>query len=191
MASQEEMKSYATYLAVNTPDSSKGRPVTEIAVFKLQDLYVENHAAAMSEFESQVISNTTPGSAYAQGIRKLAWGFSADSPDTLVWILDWERIEDHWDFWLRPGFPPLMEALSKLFQAGRPLVRHYDFGGDGMLDGKFQAARVMAREGYAVDVNEDTWWCTLLGYETEAQARADTGLSVSAVESHILQLRYA
>lgn len=43
-----------------------------------------------------------------------------------VWLLDWEKIQDHWDFWKTQSFPPVMVGISKLFEAGRPLVRHYD-----------------------------------------------------------------
>lgn len=220
MATSEEMAGYAAHLHAGTPSSSKGRPVTEVCIFKLLPAFAADHAAAAAEFESNVVANTKPGSPHAVGIRRLAWGFSLDDPGTFVWALDWDRIEDHWDFWQSPAFPPVIGAIVKLFEAGRPLVRHYDFGDRGMLDaGVADVARVMvwddgvqgreegraaglAREregstkakqfrgGYAVDMDEDTWWCSLLGYDSESEAREDHIELAEGAESHIVQLSY-
>jgi hypothetical protein len=55
----------------------------------------------------------------------------------MVWMLDWDRIQDHWDFWQTPGFGPVMNTISKLFVPGRPFVRYYDFGEPGMVENKW------------------------------------------------------
>lgn len=218
MTSVQDMAGYAAHLKANTPASSMGIPVSEIAIFKLRAPFAQNHVAASEEFESQIVANTAPGKPHAKGIRKVAWGFSADEPATFIWALDWDKIEDHWKFWLAPGFPPVMDSIVKLFEPGRPLVRHYDFGGRGMLDRRFDVIRVMVwddcadgnsqektqglmgtgtkaaetRGGYAVDLDEATWWCSLLGYETEADGRSDNMVkSGEGVESHIVHFKYA
>lgn len=218
MASAEQMAGYAAHLRAHTPTSSKQIPVTEVAIFKLQAPFAQDHAAAVEEFESQIVANTAPGKPHAKGIRKIAWGFSVEDPATFIWIIDWDRIESHWDFWLAPGFPPVIASIVKLFEPGRPLVRHYDFGGDGMLHQRLEVARVMVwddcavgksqerarglgagvtrvaemRGGYAVDLGEGAWWCSLLGYEAEADARADNMIKDGkGAESHIVHLKYA
>jgi hypothetical protein len=85
-----------------------------------------------------------------------------------------------------------MNTISKLFVPGRPLVRHYDFGEPGMVENKwirlfvwdegregttpeetrakalatgdFKApTSVSIRQAYAVDLDEMTWYCLLLG----------------------------
>lgn len=217
MATSDQMAGYAAHLNANTPASSKGKPVTEIAIFNLQSPYDLDHEAAASEFESQIVEHCQPGAPYAKGIRKIAWGFSVDDPKAFVWLLDWHRIEDHWDFWLTPGFPPVIETITKLFTPGRPLVRHFDFGRAGMLDKKVSVARIAVwddgtqgkasgravsllqtnsgaidgRGGYAVDLDEGTWWSTLLGFDTESDAtRAEVKSGQDAVDNTFL-LKYA
>ncbi|OJJ01769.1 hypothetical protein ASPVEDRAFT_651057 [Aspergillus versicolor CBS 583.65] len=213
MATAEQMAAYAAYLRSHTVAHNK--PVTEICIFQLQPQFWHDHSTALAKFESQIVANTAPGGnkPNAQGIRKIAYGFSVDDAGAFVWMLDWEKIQDHWDFWQTAAFPPVMNAITELFVAGRPLVRHYDFGEAGMLDREFEVARVLVwddgevkplgnvtscvnarqtREGYAVDVNETTWWCSLLGYESEADCRADE-LNVRcgpAAEKHIVRLQY-
>lgn len=211
MATAEEMAAYTARLQAHT--SAQNKPVTEIAVFKLLPQYAADHASALAEFESQIIANTEPGKKHSVGIRKMAWGFSLDDPDTLVWMIDWAKIQDHWAFWQTAAFPPVMGCITKLFTQGRPLVRHYDFGEQGMLDAKYEFARVMVRDdatetdsggtampdakeaaqtrgAYAVDVDEMTWWCSLLGYGNEQEARAADIDNSKWVESHIVKLKY-
>lgn len=217
MATSDQMAGYAAHLNANTPGSSKGKPVTEIAIFNLQPPYDLDHEAAASEFESQIVENCRPGAPYAKGIRKIAWGFSVDDPKAFVWLLDWHRIEDHWDFWLTPGFPPVIEAITKLFTPGRPLVRHFDFGHAGMLDRKVSVAKVVVRDdgaegkasgrakslesanvgavdcrgGYAVDLDESTWWSSLLGFDTERDATSAEVKSGPDAVDHVFLLKYA
>ncbi|KAI4594949.1 hypothetical protein KJ359_007472 [Pestalotiopsis sp. 9143b] len=112
MATSEEMAAYTQRLLAYTPAQNK--PVTEIAVFKLNPKFAADHDAAAAEFESQVIEQAAPGKPFAKGIRRVSW--------------------DHWEFWQTPGFPPIINTISKLFIPGRPLVRHYDFGGQGMIE---------------------------------------------------------
>jgi hypothetical protein len=215
MATAEQMAAYTTRLRSHI--IAQNKPVTEICVFKLQPRFSQDHSAAIALFESQIVANTTPGGVYSRGIRKIAYGFSVGEPGTFVWMLDWEKIQDHWDLWQSAGFPPVMSAITELFAAGRPLVRHYDFGEDGMLDRRFGIARVLVwddteagkaegrakalrnanstkatqvREAYAVDVDEMTWWCSLLGYESEADCRADNVKSGAGAEHHIVKLQY-
>ena len=106
MASVEQMAGYAAHLHAHTPAPSKGKPVTEIAIFKLQAPFAQDHAAATEEFESQIAANTAPGKPHAKGIRKIAWGFSADDPATFIWMLDWDKIEDHWTSGWPRASPP-------------------------------------------------------------------------------------
>jgi hypothetical protein len=48
--------------------SAQNKPVTEIAVFKLNPTYAMDHAAAAAEFESHCVKETTTGS--VKGIRR-------------------------------------------------------------------------------------------------------------------------
>lgn len=132
-------------------------------------------------------------------------------------MLDWEKIQDHWEFWQTPGFPPIINTISKLFIPGRPLVRHYDFGGQGMIETTWvrlfiwekkmdDATAEVAlskvrkndapettparRQGYAVDVDETTWCCLLIGYKDERRA-AEEGIQEDfSGEDHVLDLKY-
>ncbi|GKT45201.1 uncharacterized protein ColSpa_05382 [Colletotrichum spaethianum] len=215
MGSVEQMAGYRDYLLAETPPASLGKPVTEICLFKLLPTYARDHTAAEAEFCSQIVANTTPGKPYAKGIRALTWGFSEADPATFFWTLDWDKIENHWDFWLTPSFSPVIAAINKLFEPGRPLVRHFDFDGaktpsrtlsvarfmiwddgtEGVTEGRARAlgnSKGMAREvleGYAVDVNEQTWWCSLLLYESLEEAADDHVKSGDGAESHIVRLR--
>lgn len=214
MANAQEMAAYTLRLQGHT--SAQSKPVTEICIFKLRDHFVSDHASAATQFETQIIDNTRPGGVHSLGIRKCAWGFSVDDPSTLVWMLDWDMIQSHWAFWQSPGFPPVMEAISNLFVPGRPLVRHFDFGEEGMLGSECEFARVLvwddgpkgksefrartvigasskckdAREAYAVDLDEMTWWCSLFGYSGVADARADSVNEVPEAGSHVVKLKY-
>lgn len=216
MAASDQMAGYAAHLNAKTPVSSKGKPVTEIAIFTLQPPYDQDHAATASRFESQIVQNCRPGAPYARGVRRIAWGFSLNDPKTFVWLLDWDKIEDHWDFWLTPGFPPVMESIAELFTPGRPLVRHYDFGEQGMLDPTFEVVRIIVgddgvkkdqwlqsdklegdvisksncREAYAVDLDESTWWARLLGHGSEEEALELTGESAPGDVSHVFFLNH-
>ncbi|KAH6682148.1 hypothetical protein F5X68DRAFT_242754 [Plectosphaerella plurivora] len=213
----EQMAGYGVHLHANTPAESKGKPVTEIAIFKLKTEYAQDHAAALSEFKEHMVTNCTPGVPHAKGIRRIAWGFAVDDPGMFVWVLDWDKIECHWDFWLAPGFPPVMATITKIFEPGRPLVRHYDFGGAGSLDKELEFVRIMvwddgeegkregkakalgngkgkaadSREGYAVDIDETTAWCSMLGYKTEEDARAAEVTPGEDAVSNIYQLEYS
>ncbi|KAI1843416.1 hypothetical protein JX265_013298 [Neoarthrinium moseri] len=215
MATAEEMAAYTQRLISHT--SAQDKPVTEIAVFKLNPAFATDHAAAAAEFESQIIEQTAPGKPYAKGIRRVSWGFSKDDPETFVWMLDWDKIQDHWEFWQTPGFQPVISTINKLFVPGRPLVRHYDFGEPGMIetawirlfvwDEKKEGAtpeaaygKVMKtnaprtatgeRQAYAVDVDEMTWYCLLLGFENETGAAKAEVQSGFDGEDHIVQLKY-
>ncbi|PLB41236.1 uncharacterized protein BDW47DRAFT_122799 [Aspergillus candidus] len=214
MATAEQMAAYTAHLRTHT--SAQNKPVTEICIFKLRAPYTQDHTAALSTFESQIAANTAPGNGKpnAPGIRRIAYGFSVDDPGTFVWMLDWDKIQDHWEFWQKEAFPPVIGAITELFVEGRPLVRHYDFGEEGMLDGGFRVARVVVwddgkgraresgnkslarvrqvREAYAVDMDEMTWWCSLLGYESEEDCRADGGdvMAGEGAENHIVRLQY-
>lgn len=214
MAEIQQMAGYAAHLYANTPTESKGKAVTEIAIFKLKSSYEHDHAAVAAEFESRIAANCKPGAPHAKGIRRIGWGFSVDDPASFVWMLDWDKIEDHWDFWLAPGFPPVISAINELFEPGRPLVRHFDFGGLGSLGVKLQFVRIMvwddgdegkregktpalgngegvdSREGYAVDLDESTWWCSMLGYESQDEAMSARVNPGKEAVSHIYRLKY-
>ncbi|KAG4277676.1 hypothetical protein FPRO04_14054 [Fusarium proliferatum] len=217
MATIEEMSAYAEQLEAHTPPTSKNKHVTEIAIFKLLPEFSQNHGAVLAEFEANIVTNCSPGAQYAIGIRKIGWGFSEDDPATFVWLLDWEKIQDHWEFWKTQSFPPVIATISKLFEPGKPLVRHYDFGGAGMLDENIKIARItvrddgnerkqqepakslegpsgkakQVREGYAVDVNETNWWCSMVGYESMAEAKGDHVQIKNGDVAHVFELTYA
>ncbi|CAI6332898.1 unnamed protein product [Periconia digitata] len=215
MATSEAMAAYAQKLRMHT--SAQNKPVTEIAVFRLNPTYAMDHAAAAAEFESHCIKETTSGS--VQGIRRTSWGFSRSDPETMVWMLDWDKIQDHWDFWQTPGFGPVMNTISKLFVPGRPLVRHYDFGEPGMVESIWirlfvwdegregttpegTRAKALAtgdlgaltsvgiRQGYAVDLDEMTWYCLLLGYENEDDASKEEAHPDYRGEDHVVELKF-
>lgn len=214
MATAEQMAAYTAHLRTHT--SAQNKPVTELCIFKLRPRYTNDHPTALSIFASQILANTAPGNGKpnAPGIRKTAYGFSVDDPGTFVWMLDWDKIQDHWAFWQTEAFPPVIGAITELFVEGRPLVRHYDFGEEGMLDGGIGVARVLVwddgegkaralgnasaprakqvREAYAVDLGEMNWWCSLLGYESEEKCRADGGdvRAGDGAEDHIVRLQY-
>jgi hypothetical protein len=216
MTTVEQMAGYAAHLNANTAIESKGKPVSEICIFKLKPEYIQDHAGAGAEFESQVIANCKPGLAHSKGIRRVGWGFSVDDPEFCVYIVDWDKIEDHWDFWLDAGFPPVMAAIEKLFVPGRPLVRHYNFGGAGSLGEELAYVRIIVwdngeegkredqalarenansnavdfRQGYAVDLGEATWWCSMLGYKTKTDAFADEVKEGKDAVSHVYKCQY-
>ncbi|ETS77971.1 hypothetical protein PFICI_10033 [Pestalotiopsis fici W106-1] len=209
------MAAYTRRLAAYTPAQNK--PVTEIAIFKLNPEFALDHAAAAVEFESQVVQQTAPGKTYAKGIRRISWGFSRNDPETFVWMLDWDKIQDHWEFWQTPGFQPVSNTISKMFKPGRPLVRHYDFGGQGMIEApwvrlfvfdeksggttpetarakvlKTDASTTMtARQAYAVDLDETTWYCLLLGYDSEIAAAKEQVHTELSGEDHVIELKYS
>jgi hypothetical protein len=216
MATLEQMAGYAAHLNANTPVQSKGKPVSEICIFKLKPEHIQDHASAAVEFERQVVANCKPGLAQCKGIRRIGWGFSVDDPEFFVYMVDWDRIEDHWDFWLDAGFPPVIAAINKLFVPGRPLVRHYDFGGAGTLNRELAYVRIIvwdngevaeredqglagesarshaidSRQGYAVDLGEATWWCSMLGYETATCALTDEVKGGKDAVSHVFKCQY-
>ncbi|KAH8901733.1 hypothetical protein GQ53DRAFT_631399 [Thozetella sp. PMI_491] len=207
MATAAQMASLTEVLRKHS--SALDKPVTEIAIFKLKEMHTD---ATTAEFEKNIIANTFKGT----GIKRMAWGYSLSDPKTLVWMLDWVKIQDHWDFWQTPEFGPVISTITNLFIEGRPLVRHYDFRPPGMLDQEFLHIRVWdegesnktdeeiratlaatdndfggykAEKGaYAVDMGEMNWYCTLTGYEDEDMARA--AKLTPRGETHLLQLKY-
>ncbi|KAH6672078.1 hypothetical protein B0J14DRAFT_669673 [Halenospora varia] len=62
---------------------------------------------------------------------------TVESETTLTWMMDWEKIEDHCDFWQTDKFLPVMAGTSRLFVEGRPLVGHYKFEPMGLLHNEF------------------------------------------------------
>jgi hypothetical protein len=207
MATSAQMAAYAEVLRTHT--SALDKCVTEITIFKLKD---PRSNATTTEFEEQILANTVKG----KGIKRMAWGYSLDDPKTLVWMLDWAKIQDHWDFWQTPEFGPVMRSISNLFVEGRPLVRHYDFQPPGMLDQEILHVIVWdegapgkaeddlratvapasdhgviakaSKSAYAVDMDETTWCCTLLGFEDEAAARA--AKVTPRGEAHVCRMKY-
>lgn len=132
-------------------------------------------------------------------------------------MLDWEKIQDHWEFWQTPGFPPVINTINKLFIPGRPLVRHYDFGCRGMVEASWMRLFIsdkkkddtttemalskilkndtpeitsVRRQGYAVDVDETTWYCLLLGYQDKRSAAKEEVQDDFSGEDHVLELKY-
>ncbi|KAF2180149.1 hypothetical protein K469DRAFT_693596 [Zopfia rhizophila CBS 207.26] len=137
MATAEQMAAYTALMREYKP--AQDRPVTEIAIFKLKE---PQSPSTLSYFETQIIHNTIPG----KGIKRQAWGFSLSDPHSFVWMLDWEKIQDHWDFWQTPAFGPVIAGIEKLFVPGRPLVRHYEFKPAGMLGKSVQRVFIWNEE---------------------------------------------
>ncbi|KAF2742827.1 hypothetical protein M011DRAFT_481297 [Sporormia fimetaria CBS 119925] len=202
-----QMAQYAAHLATYTPAQNK--PVTEIVIFKLKDA---QSAEAMDYFEKQIIANNRHG----KGIRRQSWGFSASDPHTLVWQLDWEKIQDHWEYWQTDGFLPLIAAIDKLFVEGRPLVRHYEFKPEGMLGEEVQRVAVWnegdekakeegerklremtkeggkavsKKDGYAVDMDETSWRCLVKGYQSLEDAKRDDVAGPEGCENHVVKFK--
>ena len=204
MATAEQMAAYTAMLSQYKPAQDK--PVTEIAVFKLNE---PQSPELLEYFEKEIIANTTPD----EGINKQAWGFSLSDPKTHVWMLDYDKIQDHWAFWQTPAFTPVIAAITKLFEAGRPLVRHYDFQPAGLLDEPFQRVVVWndeakvgqkaadlvkgksvaknAKEAYAVDMDETTWRCAVFGYSSQEDADKDEIVAPEGAESHLVKLKFS
>lgn len=203
MATAEQMAAYTAVLSQYLPAQDK--PVTEIAIFKLLE---PQSASTLAYFEQEIIANTRTGI----GIKRQAYGFSSTDPKTLIWMLDWEKIQDHWDFWQTPAFPSVMACISKLFEAGRPLVRHYEFKPMEMLPQKLQrvavwndergesgvhisegpSRAVAKKDAFAVDMQETKWRCIVMGYESESDAAEDAHniTAKEGVESHLVQLKF-
>lgn len=205
--SQEQMAAYTAMLSTYKPAQDK--PVTELAIFKLNE---EQSDATIKYFEEQIIANTKGG----KGVRRQAYGFSTSDPKTFVWMLDWDKIQDHWEFWQTPHFPPVMACIEKLFVPGRPLVRHYDFKPAGMLEDKIQrvfvwdepdevrkelgnkaAATIVekgkarsSKDAYAVDMNETIWRSVILGYGSVEEAAADQFETPEGCEDHVVRLKF-
>ncbi|KAK2808994.1 hypothetical protein FQN50_004268 [Emmonsiellopsis sp. PD_5] len=203
-----DMKGYEQMLLQHTPPSSLDTPVTEIVIFKLaQDPTPQTRAAIEQDF----IANSSKG----EGVNRTAWGYSLDDPRTVVIMFDWRKIQDHWTFWQTPAFEPVIKCIETVFEPGRPLVRHYKFDPVGMVGEEYVQVMVWdegqgqeergkeemegkvkskgqnwssRKGGFAVDINEMTWYCTLLGYSSEAAARED-GIEAKGA-SHLVKLTY-
>ncbi|EUC47348.1 hypothetical protein COCMIDRAFT_3607 [Bipolaris oryzae ATCC 44560] len=189
--SAERMAAHTQLLKTYLPAQDK--PITEVAIFELKH---PQSPETLRNFEQRIIANCQDG----KGIKRMAWGFSLTDEKKLVWMLDWDKIQDHWDFWQTPAFTPVIQAIEDLFVEGRPLVRHYEFDPPGMLNQEYQrvliwnqenrdiaAEQVLKSNGptttstsiasngaYAVDMDEDTWWCSNFGYTSEAEVRKDS-----------------
>lgn len=203
MATAQEMQAYADYLSQHT--ISLNIPVTEIAILKLIPTANDETKAILKR---DFIDATTHG----EGIRRFSWGYSLDDPLTLILMYDWRMIQDHWAFWQTPAFERVSYAISTCLQPGRPLVRHYKFEPPEMLphqfvqllawnEGEEKSAEetigkveskgknwLDSRVGYAVDMNEMTWCSVLLGYNSEADARADQ--MKPRGETHLIKLEH-
>jgi hypothetical protein len=206
MATAEQMSAYTQLLKTYLPAQDK--EVTEVAVFKLKN---EQSPEILRDFENRIVASSSRG----KGIKRMAWGFSRTDPRTMVWMLDWEKIQDHWDFWQTPAFGSVIQGITDLFVEGRPLVRHYEFSPPGMLNQEYQRIIIWDQENrdtapeeilkhnaeaqsstskaskgaYAVDMNENTWWCTTFGYNSEAEANQD-GVPDKG-EAGIFKLRFS
>ncbi|KXJ91616.1 hypothetical protein Micbo1qcDRAFT_233064 [Microdochium bolleyi] len=195
-----QMAAYTEVLLKHT--TVLDEPVTEIVIFKLKQPHTQE---TTHDFETRILLNSAAG----KGVLRTSWGYSLDDPSTLIWQIDWERIQDHWDFWQSERFTPVMQGISDLFVPGRPLVRHFRFAPVGMLHDDFQLISVWdhgqpgaseadvlaelghssgsAKGAYAVDMQEETWYCAAVGFATEEEARASkvTGRG----ESHLVKFK--
>lgn len=201
MATAEQMAAYAASLSHYLPAQDK--PVTEVVIFRLKD---SQSAATLTDFEQEIILNTRSGA----GVKRQAYGFSLTDSKTFIWMLDWEKIQDHWDFWQTPAFPPVIACIKRLFEEGRPLVRHYDFAPMGMLLQELQRVIVWQSEtvdlsthvlrgtsraiankaGNAVDMQETAWRCILMGYKCDQDADSEGFVDQEHVEAHLVRLKF-
>ncbi|USP79332.1 hypothetical protein yc1106_06606 [Curvularia clavata] len=202
MATNEQMANYAAVLSQYKPAQDKA--LTEVAIFKLKEV---QSAATLEYFESQIIQNTAAG----KGIIRQSYGFSLSDPHTLIWMLDWEKIQDHWDFWQTPAFAPVIACIDKIFVSGRPLVRHYDFQPPGMLKQRIQKVFVWndeseaskaetllgkntnasaKKDAYAVDMQETSWRCVVFGYENEEASSKENIVDWEGLEAHLVKLEF-
>lgn len=126
-------------------------------------------------------------------------------------MLDWEKIQDHWDFWQTPAFAPVIACIDKIFVPGRPLVRHYEFKPQGMLRQNVQKVFVWndesraekvetlmrtkshesaRKDAYAVDMHEASWRCVIYGYDDEDAASKDETVEWEGLEAHVVKLTF-
>jgi hypothetical protein len=200
MATQEYMADVTKYLAEHT--TQQGIPVTEVIVFKLKDASEAN----ITKFEKEIFDSSKLGA----GAPRTSWGRSLTDPSVLVWMIDWDKIEYHWDFWQTDAFPPLMAAINDLCVGGNPLVKHYRFEPRGFVDTPYiqllvwdetekrDGAAIMSEIGqdeavqrkgaYAIDFGSESWFCALLGYDSEEKAMANKVDAIKGGESHIAKL---
>ncbi|KAH7020714.1 uncharacterized protein B0I36DRAFT_392813 [Microdochium trichocladiopsis] len=202
----EQMAVYTEALLKHT--KVLDQPVTEIVIFKLKQPHSDE---TTRDFETRILANAATG----EGVRRMSWGYSLDDSSTMIWQIDWARIQDHWTFWQTPAFLPVIRGISDLFEAGRPLVRHYHFKPAGMLHEEVQLISVWdqgapgqaeadvlaglghspdgsgdsksAKGAYAVDMQGQTWYCAAFGFATEEEARASS--VTRRGESHLVKLK--
>lgn len=198
-----DMAAVTQILRQHTPASSLDKPLTEVVVFKLLPAQKPPSAATLARIEKDFAANSAGG----VGVRRVAWGTSLTDPSTVVLMFDWRRIQDHWDFWATEAFVPVMTAIQELFEPGRPLVRHFDFEGQGMLVERWQRldlweageSNVEApkngkwktrRGGFAVDIGETGWYGACVGYESESDLREEDGQLPKNGEKHLIDFRF-
>lgn len=203
MSLAQQMKQYEQQLLQTAP--VQGVPVTEIVLFKL---IAEPTQETFDSIKQDFVDNAITGT----GIKRISWGPSLDDSKAFALMFDWEKIEDHWAFWQKPEFEPVMACINKWFEPGRPLVRHYQFDPPGMLDQEFTRVwvwdngsnegddkilaavvnehdkAVAKKAAFAVDPGELSWCCVLAGYESEDKARE--GSVTKRFETHLLKLRF-
>lgn len=206
MATAEQMAAYTAVLREYKPAQDK--PLTEVAIFKLKE---PQSPDTLEYFESQIIHNTARG----KGIKRQCWGFSLSDTQTLIWMLDWDKIQHHWDFWQTSAFESVIACIEKIFVPGPPLVRHYEFKPAEMLDHHVQRILVWKeekgdqkeimetdmmkgenkaksrKEAYAVDMQETNWRCTVLGYDSKEEAEIDEIVAPEGCETHVVELKFA
>lgn len=121
------MKAYTQVLLQHT--SALDVLVIEVVIFKLREPRNEN---TTNQIQKNFLMNATRG----KGVNRIVWGYSMDDPNMVIIMFDWQKIQDHWEFWQTDLFPPVMQCISTLFEAGRPLIRHYKFDPPGTLNSK-------------------------------------------------------
>lgn len=198
-----DMDAVKEMLLQHTPASSLDKPLTEIVIFKLLPAHTPPSAATLARVEKDFAVHSAGG----VGVRRVAWGMSLTDPATVALMLDWRRIQDHWDFWATKAFVPVIKAIQELFEPGRPLVRHFDYGGQGMLRARWQRLDVWQaaetkveppkdgkwksqRRGPAADLGETDWYNICLGYASESELRDDDRQHAKNGEIHLMDFRF-
>jgi len=184
--------------------ASLGIPVTEIAIFKT---LAEVNAEALDAIRQDFIVNSAKG----EGVLGIRWGASLDDPRTVVVILDWRKIEDHWAFWQRPEMPTVLACINRWFVPGPPVVHHYRFDPRGTVskdyirvsiwdrgevvpvtdiinDVRGQQSSSEVKGAFAVDPGQTTWCCVMEGFGSVDEARIAP--IAKKMESHLFKAEY-
>jgi hypothetical protein len=97
MSTKEQKQMKGCEATLSQPKPLLDIPLTEIVIFTLlEDLTPDTEALIASRL-------ATP-SCEGKGVHRVAYVHSLDNPCTFVLMIDWCRIQDHFDFWQTDDF---------------------------------------------------------------------------------------